>query len=102
MAASNNSPQHPPSNEQVSQQMRSEIESLLDPNMPEPELSPSAVAGDPSTDKCFELFYGVDVDPLENWAKNTNFMAGRLEYSVEEPEVTKDFREFLTIMSGNN
>ena len=74
--------------------MRIGIEKLLDANMPEPELSPFPVAGDLGSDNCLGLFYRVEVDALETWAKNSNFMSGSFRYSVEQPEVTEDFRDF--------
>ena len=69
IAAINNSPQSPPLNEQVPQQMRIGIEILLNLDMPEPELSAFPVAGDPRWDNCLGLFYRVDVDALKTRAK---------------------------------
>ena len=48
-------------NEQILQQMRIGIERTSGPDMPEPELSPSPVAGDAVPDNCLGLFYHVDV-----------------------------------------
>ena len=100
--AHRNSPQSPPQQDQVPKQMRIGIENPLDPNMPEPELTPSPVAGDDESDKFLGLFYRVDVEALEEWAKVTIFMTGGLGISVEEPENTTNFRDFLLIMYGNN
>ena len=52
-------------------QMMIEIEIPLDPDMPEPELTPSPVAGDDGCDNFLGLFYRVDVEALEEWAKVT-------------------------------
>ena len=57
--------------------------------MLEPELTLSPVAGDDGSDKFLRLFNRVDVEPLEEWAKVTNFMMGGLRFSVEEPKITK-------------
>ena len=81
--------------------MRIEIENSLDPDMPKPELYPSPVVGNPGSDNCLGLFYRVDVYAVKTWARNTNFLSGSLGYSVEEPEVTEDFREFPRTLSGN-
>ena len=94
----NNSPKSSPLNEQVPHYMRIAIEIRLDPFMPKPEVFLSPVAGDPGPVNCLELFFPVDVDALATWAKNVNFLSGSLGYSVEEPEVTKGFREILKIM----
>ena len=99
---SNNFPQSPPLNEQLLQQMRMGIDIPLDPDMPEPKLPPSCVAGDPGSDNCLGLFYLVDVDVLETWAKNSNLKSGSLVAFVEEPEVTGDFRELPKISYENN
>ena len=58
--------------------MRIGIAILLDPGMPEPELFPFPVVGDPGSDNFLGLFYQVDVDALETWAKTTKFMSGSL------------------------
>ena len=100
--ANRNSPQSPPLQDQVPNQMRIGIEIRLDPNMPELELTPSPVAGDHGSDNFLGLFYRVDVEALEEWADVSNFMMGGLGFWVEEPEVTSNFRDFLRIMYGNN
>ena len=73
MAANNNSPQYPPLNGQIQQQVRVAVEIVLDPDMPEPEESHSPVAGDPGSDNCLGLFYRIDVDALETWDKKRSF-----------------------------
>ena len=78
--------------------MRIGIEILPNPDMPEPELTPSPVAGDDGFDNFWCLFYRVYLEALEEWANATNFMMGRLEFSVEEPEVTTNFCDFLLII----
>ena len=70
--------------------------------MPDPELTASPVADDDGSDNLSGLFYRVDVEVLEEWAEVTNFMMGGLGFSVEEPEITTNFRDFLLIMHGNN
>ena len=54
--AHTNSPQSPPLQHQVPTQMRIGIEIHLDPDMPEPELTPSSVAGDDGSDNFLGLF----------------------------------------------
>ena len=100
--AHRNSPQSPPLQDQVPNQMRIGIEIPLDPDMPEPELTPSPVAGDDGSDKFLGLFYRVVEEALGEWAKVTNFMMGSLGFSVEEPEITSNLRDFNLIMYGNN
>ena len=55
--ANRNSPQSPPLQDQVPNQMRIGIEIPLDPDIPEPELTPSSVAGDDGSDNFLGLFY---------------------------------------------
>ena len=95
MAVNNNSFQSPRSDEQVPQQMSIGIENLLHPNMPEPQPSPSSVAGDPGSDKRLWEFYWFDVDALETWAEDT-----RIGFSVEEPKVTKISENSLNYCMG--
>ena len=54
--ANRNSPQYPPLQEQVTNQMRMGIEFPLDPGMPDPELTLSPVAGDDGFDNFLGLF----------------------------------------------
>ena len=98
--ANRNSPQTPPLQDQVPNQMRIGIEIPVDPDMTEPELTPSPVAGDDGSDNFLGLFYRVDVEALEEWAKLTSFMMGGLGFSVEDTEITTSFRDFLLIMYG--
>ena len=74
--------------------MRIGIYIPLDPYMPEPELTPSPVAGDHGSEKFMGFFYRVDVEALEEWVDVTNIMMGGLGSSVEEPEITSNFRDF--------
>ena len=67
--ANRNSPQSPPLQDQVPNQLRIGIEIPLDPDMLEPELIPSPVAGDDGSNKFLGIFYRVDVEALEEWAK---------------------------------
>ena len=78
------------------------IEILLDPSMPEPELTPSPVAGDDGSDKFLGIFYRVDTEALEEWVEEINFTMGGLGSSVEELQITTTFRTFLLIMYVNN
>ena len=64
-AASWGFPQSHPSNQQVPQQTKIGIETLLDPDMPKPELSPPLEADNPGSNNCLRLFYRVNVDALE-------------------------------------
>ena len=45
--------------------MRIGMEIPLDPNMPEPELTPSPLAGDDGSDNFLGLFYTMDVEALK-------------------------------------
>ena len=101
MATSINSLQSPSLKDHVPEQTRIGIEIYLDPDMPEPKLSLSLVAGDPGSDSCLGLFYRVDLDALETWAKKINFLSGSFGYSVEARETTEDFRDFPKILYGN-
>ena len=96
-----NSPKSPQLQDQVPTQMRIGIGIPLDTDIPEPELTLSPVAGDDGSDNFLRLFYRVDVEALEEWAKVTNFMMGGLGFSGEEPESTTNFRDLLLIMYGN-
>ena len=100
--ANRNTPQSPPLQDQVPNQMTIGIEILLDPDMPEPVLTRSPVAGDDGSDNFLGLFYQVDAEAVEEWAHVTNFMMGGLGFSVEEPEITTYFCDFLPILYGNN
>ena len=99
--ANRNSPQPPPLQDQVPNQMRIETEIPLELDMPEPELTPSPVAGDDGSHNSLGLFYRVDVEALEEWANANNFMMGELGLSVEEREITTNFRDFLLILEGS-
>ena len=70
--ANRNSPQPPPRQHRVPNQMRIGIEIPRVPDMPEPELTPSPVAGDDGSDNFLGPFYRVDLEALEDWAKVTN------------------------------
>ena len=100
--ANRNSPQSPPLQDQVKNRKTIGIGIPFDPDMPEPELTLSPVAGDDGSHKFLGLFYPVEVAALEEWAKVTNFMLGGLGFCVEEPEITTNFRDFFLIMYRNN
>ena len=89
--ANRNSPQSPPLQDQVPNQMRIAIEIPLDPDMPELELTPSPVAGDDGSDNFLGPFNCVDVKALEEWAKVTNFMMGVLVSQLKSPELPQTF-----------
>ena len=82
--------------------MRIGIEILLDPDMPKPELTPSPLAPDENIGDFLELYYGVDVEALNDWAAVTRFMRGSIGYVVQELENTDDFKIYLTNMYGSN
>ena len=69
--------------------------------MPEPALTPSPVAGDDGTDNFLGLFYRVGLEAPEERANVTNLMMGGLGFSVQEPEITLNFRDFILIRHGN-
>ena len=77
--------------DQVPNQLRIGIEIPLDPDMPEPELTPSPVAGYDGSDNFLGFLNRVDVEAPEEWAKVTNPMMGGLGFSVEEPELPRTF-----------
>ena len=62
--ANPNSPESPPSQEQIPQRLRIGIEIPLDPFMPKPELTPSSVVPDGNNDNLLGLYYRVDVEAL--------------------------------------
>ena len=100
--ANRNSPQCPPLQDQVPNQMRMGIENPRDPDMPESELTPSPVAGQDGSDIIIGLSHRVDVEAPEELANGTNFMMGGHQVSVEKPEITTIFRDLLLIIYGNN
>ena len=67
------SPQSPLLHDQVPNQTRTGVEIPLDPDMPDPELTPSPVAGDDGSKKFLRLFCRKDVEAPEEWANVTNF-----------------------------
>ena len=66
------------------------------------EMTPSPVAPDEDHDNFLGLYYRVDVEALDEWATVTSFMRGSIEYVVEEPEITDDFKQFPIRMYGSN
>ena len=93
--------QSPPLQHQVPNQMRTGTEIPLDPDMPEPELTTSTVAGDSGSDN-LGLFYHVDEEALKDRASVTIFMIGGLVFTVEDTEIASNIRDFILIMYGNN
>ena len=104
MAANNDSPRSPPSNEQAPNNPRLAIEIPLGlpEHMPQQEMTPSPVAPDEDHDKFQGLYYRVDVEVLDERATDTSFMRGSMGYVVQEPEITDDFKQFLIRMYGSN
>ena len=70
--------------------------------MPQQEMTPSPVAPNENNDNFLGLYYGVDVEALDEWATVTSFMRGSIGYVVQETEDTDDFKEFLTKLYGSN
>ena len=82
--ANANSPQSPVLQVQVPNQMRIGIENPVDREMPEPEPTPSAVAGEDVSENFLGFFYRVNLEAPEEWANVTNFTMGGLGFSAEE------------------
>ena len=97
--ANRTSPQSPPLQDQVPNQMKIVIEIPQDPDMPEPEMTPSLVAGNNGSDNFLGLCYRVDVEALEEWVVVTNFLMGGCASSVEKPEIISNFRASFWIMN---
>ena len=104
MAANNDSPRFPPLNEQVpnNQRLRIEIPLGLPEHMPQEEMTPSPVVPDEDHDHFLGLDYRVDVEALSECATVTGFMRGSIEYVLQEPEITDNFKQFLINMYGSN
>ena len=104
MAANNDFPRSPPLNEQVpnNQRLGIEIPLGLPEHMPQQEMIPSPVAPDEDNDNFLGLYYQVNVEALDEWATNTRFMRESIGYVVQEPEITDEFKQFLTRMYGSN
>ena len=104
MAANNDSPRSPPLNEQAGNNPRLgiEIPLSLSEHMPQQVMTPSPVAPNEDHDNFLGLYYGVDVEALDEWATVTSFMRRSIGYIVQEPEITDDFKQFLIRRSGSN
>ena len=91
-------------NEQVpnNQRLGIEIPLGLPEHMPQEEMTPSPVVPDEDHDHFVGLYYRVDVEALDEWATVTSFMRESIEYVVQEPEITDNFKQFLIIMYGSN
>ena len=103
MAAKNDSPPSPLLNEQVPNKARLGIEILLclPDHMPQQEMTPSPVAPVENNDNFLGLYYGVDVEVLDEWATVPSFIRGSIGFIVQEPEITDDFKQFLKTMYGS-
>ena len=95
-------PETPPLQDEVLNQMRIGIEVPLGPDMPKPELTPVPVAGDDGSDKFLGFLPSGLLEAPEEWTNVTNFMINCLGFSVEEPENTSKFRDFVLKMYGKN
>ena len=104
MAANNDSPRSPSSNEQIPNLLRLgiEIPLRLPEHMPQQEKTPSPVAPDEDNDKFLGLYYRVDLEALDEWATFTIFMRGSIGFVVQEPEVSDEFQRLLIRMYGSN
>ena len=104
MAANKVSPRFLPLNEQVpnNQKLGIEIPLGLPEHMPQEEMTPSPVVPDEDHEYFLGLYYRVDVEVLDEWARVTKFMRGSIGYVVQEPEITDNFKQFLIIMYGSN
>ena len=102
--ANRNSPQSPPLREQVPNNPRLgiEIPTGLPDHLSEQEMTPSPVAPDEKKTNFLGLYYRVDVEGLNDWAVVTSFMKGSIEFVVQEPEITDDFKQFWIIKNGSN
>ena len=99
--ANRNSPQSSTLQHQVPNKMRIGIEIPRYPDTPKPELTRSPLVGDEGPENFLGLFYRVDEETLEEWANIAKFMLGGLVVSVEEPDITTNFRDFPLKMFGN-
>ena len=99
-----NSPQSPPMQEKIRNipRLGIEIPLGLSEHLPEQEMTPSPVAPNENDDNFSELSYRVDVESSNDWATVTQFMRGSIEYVVQEPDVTENFKQFLIIIYGSN
>ena len=70
--------------------------------MPEPELTPSTVAGDDGSYSFLLQFLPHGCRGSGRVAKVTNFTMGSLGFSIAAPEITTNFRDFPLIMYGQN
>ena len=104
MGANNNSSEYPPPNDQVPNNPRLGIELPLGlpEHLPQQGMTPSPVAPDENNENFLSLYCRVDVEALNDWTTATHFMKGSIEFVVQEPEATHDFKEFLIILTGSN
>ena len=102
MVAYNNSPQSPTLNDQVPINPRLGIETPLGhpKHLPQQEMTPSPVAPDENNDNFLGIYYGVDVEALNDWATVTQFMKTRIRFVVQEPENTEEFKQFMIKLYG--
>ena len=96
MAANNDFPRSPPLNElfPINQRLGIEIPLGLPEHMPQEEMTLSPVVPDEDQDHFLGLYYRVDVEALDEWAKVTSFMRGSIGYVVQEPEITDNFKQW--------
>ena len=65
-------------------------------------MTPSLVASDETDDNFLGLFYCVDVQSLNDWPNVTPLTRASIDYVVQEPDVTEDFKHFPFIIYGSN
>ena len=104
MAATNDSPQYPPLNDEVPNNPRLGIEIPLGlpEHMPQQEMTASPVAPDEDDDIFLGLYYRVVIEALDEWATVTSFMRGSIGFVVQEPEIRDDFKQLVITMNGSN
>ena len=86
--------QHP------NQQLNIEIP-LNNPHEDDDEITPSPVAGDDGSDSFFRALVSDGCRSPGRVESNTNFMIGGIGFSLEDPEITTNFRDLLNRIFGN-
>ena len=99
--ANRHSPQSPSLQYQVPNQMSIGIEIPFDPDMPEPELTPSQVAGHDGSINFKGFFTEWTWRLSKSGLLQPTLWLGGLVFSVEEAEIATKFRDFLLFIYGN-
>ena len=63
-------------------------------------MAPSTVDPDKNNENFVGLYYRVDVKALIDRVTVTSCVKGTIEFVVQEPQITDDFRQFLMIRYG--